>query len=123
MAFPITQEEHDAIEARITASAELVVAAAVRTPHGIITRERPARHGDLWGLLPRGMDPSDPDCVHGFLTSHGRFVDRLQAGALVLATGQASPRASCNNHLFSEDLWLDLFQIRRQALQEADHER
>lgn len=116
MAFPITREEHDAIDARIKALPELVVAAAVSTPYGIITRERPARHGDLWGLLPRGLSSSDADCIHGFMTSHGRFVDRLEAGNLVLETGQGSPRGKpimYDNYLFSEDLWLDLFELQR----------
>lgn len=112
MAFPITRAEHDAIEARIQELDELIVAAAVRTPHGIITRERPARHGDLWGALPRGLTSDHPDATHGFLTSHGRFVDRLEAGNLVLETGQGSPRgkpALYDNYLFSEDMWMDQF--------------
>lgn len=123
MAFPITRAEHDAIEARIQALPELIVAAAFCTPYGIVTRERPARHGDLWGLLPRGLSSNDPDCIHGFLTSRGRFVNRLEAGNLVLETGQGSPRgkpALYDNFLFSEDLWLDLFDPARTQPQEGE---
>lgn len=112
MGFPITREEHDANEARIAGLPDLIVAAAVSTPYGIITRERPARHGDLWGLLPRGLASNDPDCIHGFLTSRGRFVNRKEAGDLVLATGQGAPSTRITTgHLFSEDLWLDLFGV------------
>lgn len=113
MAFPISREEHQIIEARIAALPELIVAAAVRTPFGNITRERPARHGDLWALLPRGLKPDDPDVCHGFMTSRGRFVDRQQAARLVVETGQGSPRTyeGYVPALFSEDMWLDLFEI------------
>jgi hypothetical protein len=113
MAFPLNANEHHAIEATIQALPELIVAVAVRTPFGNITRERPARHGDLWTLLPRGMSSNDPDVTHGFMTSRGRFVDRQEAARIVVQTGQGSP----NVHegyvpaLFSEDLWLDLFEI------------
>lgn len=111
MAFPIGREEHQIIEARITALPELIVAAAVRTPFGNITRERPARHGDLWALLPSGMKWNDPDVTHGFMTSRGRFVDRQEAARLVVDTGQGSPRVhgGYTPALFSEDMWLDLF--------------
>lgn len=113
MAFPISRDEHRAIEARIAALPELVVAVAVRTPQGNITRERPARHGDLWALLPRGLTPDDPDVVHGFMTSRGRFVDRREAARLVVETGQGSPRVyeGYVPALFSEDMWLDLFEL------------
>lgn len=113
MACPLTFDEHQAIETRINEIPELIVAAAVRTPYGIITRERPARHGDLWGLLPKGLAWNDPDCVHGFMTSRGRFVDRQEAARLVVETGQGSPRVQAGYvpALFSEDMWLDLFEL------------
>jgi hypothetical protein len=113
MAFPISPAEHYAIEARIAALPELIVAAAVRTPQGTITRERPARHGDLWALLPKGLATDDPDVVHGFMTSRGRFVDRREAARLVVETGQGSPRIheGYTPALFSEDMWLDLFEL------------
>lgn len=113
MAFPISREEHQIIEARIAALPELIVAAAVRTPFGNITRERPARHGDLWLLLPTGMKSDDPDVTHGFMTSRGRFVDRQEAARLVVENGQGSPRVYDGYvpALFSEDMWLDLFEL------------
>lgn len=66
--------------------------------------ERPGRHGDCF------CEGFDSDDEHGFITSHGRFVDRLEAGNLVLATGQGSPRGKpilYDNYLFSEDMWKD----------------
>lgn len=113
MAFPLTAAEHHAIEAAIQALPELIVAVAVRTPFGSITRERPARHGDLWALLPKGMSPDDPDIVHGFMTSQGRFVDRQEAAQIVIFAGQGTPRVHAGYlpALFSEDLWLSLFEL------------
>ncbi|MBO9710509.1 MAG: hypothetical protein J7521_20100 [Caulobacter sp.] len=117
MAFPLTHAEHRAIEASIQALPELIVAVAARTPLGTITRERPARHGDLWALLPKGLNPSDCDVVHGFMTSRGRFVDRQEAAKIVLASGQGTPRIheGYAPALFSEDMWLDLFELSAAA--------
>lgn len=119
MAFPLTPAEHHAIEARIQALPELIVAAAVRTPFGNITRERPARHGDLWALLPPGLTSDHPDVTHGFMTSRGRFVDRRKAAAMVMATGQGTPRIQDGYipALFSEDMWLDLFELPTEGRQ------
>lgn len=113
MAFPLSRDEHRAIEARIQALPELIVAAAVRTPFGNITRERPARHGDLWLLLPRGMNADHEDVTHGFMTSRGRFVDRQEAARIVVAMKQGTSRVfeGYEPALFSEDMWLDLFEI------------
>jgi hypothetical protein len=113
MAFPLTSEEHASIEARIDALPELIVAVAVRTPFGNLTRERPARHGDLWALLPKGMQPDDPDVTHGFMTSRGRFVDRREAARIVVESGHGTPRTFDGYvpALFSEDMWLDLFEL------------
>lgn len=107
MAFPLSDEEHQAIKARIDALPELIVAVAVRTPYGTITKDRPARHGDLWRLLPKGMSPSDDDCEHGFLTSHGRFVGREEAATIVVEADQGSPRYwdGYTPRLFTEDMW------------------
>lgn len=113
MAFPITSEEHFSIEKRINELPELIVAVAVQTPLGNITRERPARHSDLWALLPSGMKSDDSDVIHGFMTSRGRFVNRQEAAQIVVATGQGSPRVweGYVPALFSEDMWLDLFEM------------
>ncbi len=114
MAFPLSDEEHAAIKARIEAQEELIVAAAVRISRGglpiILFCERPGRHGDvIWdaGLLS-GDRMSGGE--HGFVTSRGRFVDRQEAAELVAATGQGSHRDMGPTYpaqLFSEDMWND----------------
>jgi hypothetical protein len=57
----------------------------------------------------------------GFLTTHGRFVDRQEAGRIAVAAGQGSPRPLCNGNLFSEDLWLEPFEEARQARKDKEN--
>jgi hypothetical protein len=68
------------------------------------------------------MATNDPACIHGFLTSRGRFVGRQEAARLVVETGQGSPvyRPGFVPALFSEDMWLDLFETRVAEKGEAD---
>jgi hypothetical protein len=104
MAFPLSDEEHCRIRRRIEDRPELIVAAAIRWGDVVVMVERPGRHGNcIWPMHAAGLPHND----HGFLTSHGRFVDRLEAGKLVAETGQGSVRTNCNGHLFSEDMWND----------------
>jgi hypothetical protein len=105
MTFPLTEKEHNYIESRIQDIPEIIVAAAVRYGDIIVFKERPGRHSDALNF--GGRESRD----HGFVTSRGRFVDRKEAGDIVLATGQGSPRpgkSNPNGHLFSEDMWHDL---------------
>jgi hypothetical protein len=122
MAFPLSQSEHLAIQTCIEALPELIVAVAARTPFGTVTRERPARHGDLWAMLPRGLDPSHEDVTHGFMTSRGRFVDRREAARIVVEAGQGTPRVhpGYTPALFSEDMWLDLFELPQPSQSEGE---
>lgn len=106
MAFPLTEEEHNYIEARIQEIPELIVAAAVRYGHQIVFVERPARHHD--SFVPSLKSEDQYEC--GFVTSRGRFVGRKEAGEIVMATGQGTPRIGKSNPnlmLFSEDMWHD----------------
>lgn len=105
MAFPLTNAEHARIKAMIEAQPEIVVSAAVRVDGKyIVAVERPGRHGNCINFLSGlGADYRD----HGFMTNRGRFVDRAEAGRIVLASGQGSCRDGLNGHLFSEDLWND----------------
>lgn len=81
---------------------EAITTAAVRAGELIVTIERPGRHGDCINFLNRyGLDYMD----QGFLTTHGRFVDRVEAGKIAVAAGQGAPRPQCNGNIFSEDMW------------------
>lgn len=111
MSFPLSDTEHAAIRDRIDSQVELVVAAAVRFDGAIIMFERPGRHGNCLNWLARhgiGRDARD----HGFVTNRGRFVDRREAGRIVVASAQGSFGGNVENNphgcLFSEDMWNDL---------------
>jgi hypothetical protein len=103
MAFPLTEEEHNYIEASIQAIDEIIVGAAVRFGDIIVFKERPGRHADALNF--GGRHSQD----HGFITSRGRFVDRQEAARIVKATGQGSAREHPGYEpaLFSEDMWHD----------------
>jgi hypothetical protein len=104
--FPLTEREHNAIEASIQAIPEIIVAAAVRYGHQIMFVERPGRHHD--SFVPSLKADDNYEC--GFVTSRGRFVDRIEAGRIVLEIGQGCPRPGKSNPkgaLFSEDMWHD----------------
>lgn len=106
MAFPLSAAEHQAIKARINGQDELIVAAAIRCEGVIIMVERPGRHGNCINFMHRlGLPHRD----HGFVTNRGRFVDRQEAGRIVLSSEQGSSGGTPENNphmaLFSEDMW------------------
>lgn len=111
MAFPLSPTEHEAIKARIEGQPELVVGAAiqieVRSFTYTVSIERPGRHGEVINLLNLlGLDHSR----QGFITNHGRFVDRQEAARIVRASEQGSTRdfgPEYPRSLFSEDMWND----------------
>lgn len=114
MAFPLSNDEHAAIKRRIDGQQELVVAAAIRLGGATISFARPGRHGNCLNWLSHhglGRINQEHDC--GFLTNKGRFVDREEAGRIVQAAGQGSPRLdppgiNPKEMLFSEDMWNDV---------------
>lgn len=109
MAYPLSREEHDAIEKRIQDQTELIVAAAVRHRDIIIMVERPDRHGHCLNFLHRyGIDPIEDNHECGFVTNRGRFVGRKEAGQIVIASKQGTYMDGPSNphgHLYSEDMW------------------
>lgn len=112
MAFPLSDQEHQAIKARIDGQTELVVAAAIRFDGLILSVQRPGRHGDCLNWLSRngiGRKPNGENHECGFVTNRGRFVGRSEAGQIVLANEQGSPGGNPINNphmgLFSEDMW------------------
>lgn len=93
-----------------TASPETIVAAAIHVEGVTISLPQPARHGqvinsaDAMGL-PQHMLTS---ACQGFLTSSGRFVNRVMAKHIAHRAGQGQLRPLGERHdrdLFSEDLW------------------
>lgn len=67
----------------------------------IVSAPPPARHHNLFAIAAGRPDQS------GFLTSAGRFVDRVEGLRLALAAGQPLIDHSSRHatQLFSEDLW------------------
>lgn len=115
MAFPLSDQEHAAIKTRIEAQPEIIVGAAIKVRSGsgwvVVMAERPGRHGDCIGFLHNQAPGVDYREHQGFVTNRGRFVDRAEAGRIVLAAQQGSPGGTpANNpkmHLYSEDMWND----------------
>lgn len=88
---------------------ERIVAAAVQIEGVTFSLPRPARHGQvlhsLDGILP---DPILHMACQGFLTSDGRFVNRVMAKHIAHRAKQPQLRPESERHqrdLFSEDLW------------------
>lgn len=83
---------------------ERVVAVGIRNRGLIITLPAPARHGDvlkpLWQMNGDIVAPDD----QGFVTSTGRWVDRIEAAGIAKAAGQIETLYA-PPWLFSEDVW------------------
>ena len=76
--------------------------AAVRDGDGTVhTLPRPARHNDIIGQRHVRMDEAT---VQGFLLEDGDFVNRVEAAAVALESGQVK-QLNWPPQLYSEDLW------------------
>lgn len=89
---------------------ETIVAAAIQVEGVTISLPQPARHGQV--LFAAEVFVQSDDWMHtacqGFLTSHGRFVNRVQAKHIAHRAGQPQLRPVSDRHptqLFSEDIW------------------
>lgn len=103
--------EREAIEREATAAAsrERIIAAAVQVEGVTISLPLPARHGQVLHAainmhLPQNMIHA---ACQGFLTSTGRFVNRVQAKQIAHLAGQPQmrPESERTKDLYSEDLW------------------
>ena len=86
---------------------ERIVAAAVQIEGLTISLPQPARHGTILTCTSYSLNMEPGRELQGFLTSTGRFVNRIQARHIADIAGQ-NPRRSGgrdNPELFSEDLW------------------
>lgn len=104
--------EREAIEREATAAAsrERIIAAAVQVEGVTISLPLPARHGQVLAAMDAMHLPEYQlhRATQGFLTSTGRFVNRVQAKQIAHMAGQPQLRPEHERHqrdLFSEDLW------------------
>jgi len=82
----------------------LIVAAACSVWGVTISAPKPARHNTIINAI--GLLVEDhSNIVQGFLTSDGRFLDRMEAKALVAINGQEAIADHHPTRLYSEDLW------------------
>ena len=89
---------------------ERIVAAAVQIEGVTISLPQPARHGQVLHSLDSMGVPEAFQHVacQGFLTSEGRFVNRVMAKHIAHRAAQEQLRPASEQHgrdLFSEDLW------------------
>lgn len=95
--------EYDDIRAAVETNRGMckIISVAAKLPDGrILSLPPPARHSDLWvdGIIATGQ----PEIVHGFLMSNGKFVNREEAGDIAFKAHQIKKITKC---LMSEDLW------------------
>ena len=89
---------------------ERIVAAAIifRNVDVICFLQPPARHhtiiNKLANAIPESLWPVCNGDETGFITSTGRYVDRIEAGRIAIAAGQTKALAH-GPALYSEDLW------------------
>lgn len=90
----------------MTDAREIIVAAAIQYEGVTISLPQPARHGQVLHcaeqFLPEYVIPA---VCQGFLTSAGRFVNRVQARQIACVGGQEPKTTGNERDLFSEDLW------------------
>lgn len=86
---------------------EVIFAVALRHPSGIIfAAEQPGRHSHVIVLMSeQGRAGNVNTRDQGFLTSWGRYVDRIEGLAIAQAANQVIRKTSPEHKLFSEDLW------------------
>lgn len=92
---------------------ETIVGVAIKMHGGsVVSLPRPARHHDVVAeLARRGYEQGPaPDGAHdldgqGFVTSEGRFVTRMEAAAIAIATGQVPALKWPPRELYCTDMW------------------
>ena len=88
---------------RLEPHAERIVAVAIWQDGMTCSVSRPARHHDVIRCMARAGIQIPIVGTQGFLTSHGRFVNRQQARNIAIAADQGIRQIG--DELFSEDLW------------------
>lgn len=91
-----------------TKPTESIIAAAVQWEGVTFSLPKPARHGQVLHSLESGQIIDRkliPYVCQGFLTSEGRFVNRVQARHIAYRAGQNPKTTGSDRDLYSEDLW------------------
>lgn len=85
---------------------ETIVAAAIQYEGVTISLPKPARHAQVMHSCEAFMkDMQIGASCQGFLTSEGRFVNRVQARHIAFIAGQEPKSTGGDRDLYSEDLW------------------
>jgi hypothetical protein len=87
---------------------ERIVAAAIQINGVTISLPMPARHHTVMHSMSMALIPDErlSAATQGFLTSDGRFVNRVLARDIAFRAGQQPGRTGGDSpELFSEDLW------------------
>ena len=93
-----------------TSNYERIVAAAIQIEGLTISLPQPARHGQVHAACDAASIERDTYLrgTQGFLTSTGRFVNRVMAKQIAHIAGQPQMRPEnqrSHRDLYSEDLW------------------
>ena len=90
----------------MTDAREIIVAAAIQYEGVTISLPQPARHGQILQCAEQFLPDYGVHCTcQGFLTSTGRFVNRVQARQIAYVAGQETKTTGNERDLYSEDLW------------------
>lgn len=83
---------------------EIIVAAAISKDGKVWSVPKPGRHNDVILLICNELNILYVGCEYhqGFLTSKGRFVERMEAARIAYEAGQITEK---KYKLYSEDLW------------------
>lgn len=85
---------------------ERITAAAIKHPSGTVySVPAPGRHHNVIALMVKERTGQVMQSAQGFITSTGRFVDRVEARAIATQAGQLLDRDGGLPQLYSEDVW------------------
>jgi hypothetical protein len=84
---------------------ERIVAAAIQIENVTISLPQPARHAQVIACAYEYLDIEPGRETQGFITSEGRFVNRIEARVIAFRANQNPRRTGSDCELFSEDLW------------------
>jgi hypothetical protein len=85
---------------------EEIACAANRYPDiGVFPLPAPARHHHIMWTYLMIFGSGANRCEQGFLTTKGRFVDRIEGLRIAQAADQLLEKCGDPTRLFSEDLW------------------